>query len=123
MNEEERKEMIENVAEKILEIDPQCDFKMIIKMNNDYYDDNPDEERKIYFNNYEDINYIFSNASEFMKAMTEGDYNIDDDFFIMEGQSIYSFELADLKDNIDENILAEWIVDNNLLSEYYITLY
>lgn len=96
----------------------------LIAIHNDYCEVNNDSYSHIIDNDDEAIDSMFNTPSEAIRAASFGDYNHSHDYFILNGYgNLVSFNYT-LDDNcpIDISELAQWLVSEDKLAEYDITV-
>ena len=78
----------------------------------------------IYDNDDDSINMIFPNASDAIRSAFFGDYNHSHAYFALNGYgNLQSFDYLDSDSSpIDVSELAQWLIDEDKLSEYDITV-
>lgn len=84
---------------------------------NDFCDENHWE--RIYVNSVDEIvDYYHNNLEQFLiDNMSNGNYNNTDDYFTIDGYGhLKSFD--DLWNEIDEDSLLDWIIENELYDKY-----
>lgn len=89
-----------------------------ISLYNNYADINSYE--RIYYNDDDNINDVFHTPRAAIRAATYGRYNVGDDYFFFDSCA-HMISFNSLNDNnspivIEE--LAQWIIDNELFSDY-----
>lgn len=96
----------------------------IIAIHNDYCEANNDSYSHIIDNDDEAIDSMFDSPSEAMRAASFGDYNHSHNYFILNGYAnLVSFNYAsDDNSPIDIGELAQWIIDEDKLSECDLTV-
>lgn len=98
-----------------------CDLVMTY---NDYASNNGYE--LIYYNDENTISEMFTDAYDAVKITNNKGYNLNDDYFVYNGyglMSSFSYQLIQ-DDNcpIDIRVLAQWLISEDKLSEYDITV-
>ena len=78
----------------------------------------------VYDNDEHTINDLYSNPYDALRAASYGDYNPNHDYFTFNGYgNLQSFEYLDSDNSpIDISELAQWLIDEDKLSEYDITV-
>ena len=78
----------------------------------------------VYDNDDDSINMIFHNASDAIRSAFFGDYNHSHAYFTFNGYgNLQSFEYLDSDSSpIDIGELAQWLVDEDILADYGITV-
>ena len=78
----------------------------------------------VYDNDDDSINMVFHNASDAIRSAFFGDYNHSHAYFTFNGYgNLQSFEYLDSDSSpIDISELAEWLIDEDKLAEYDITV-
>ena len=92
----------------------------IIAIHNDYCEANNDSYSHIIDNDNEAIDSMFNSPSEAIRAATFGDYHSSHNYFVLDGYAnLVSFNYAS-DDNcpIDASELAQWLINEDKLSEY-----
>ena len=81
-------------------------------------------ENSVYDNDDDSINMIFHNASDAIRSAFFGDYNHSHAYFTFNGYgNLQSFEYLDsLSSPIDIGELAQWLIDEDKLAGYGITV-
>lgn len=96
----------------------------LIAIHNDYCEVNNDSYNHIIDNDNEAIDSMFDSPSEAIRAAIFGDYHSSHNYFILDGYAnLVSFNYAS-DDNcpIDISELAQWLIDEDKLGEYDITV-
>lgn len=96
----------------------------IIAIHNDYCEANNDSYNHIIDNDDEAIDSMFDSPSEAMRAARLGDYNHSHNYFILDGYTdLVSFNYTtDDNSPIDTSELAQWLINEDKLAEYDITV-
>lgn len=96
----------------------------IIAIHNDYCEANNDSYNHIIDNDNEAIDSMFDSPSDAIRAATFGNYNSSHNYFILDGYAnLVSFNYAsDDNSPIDVSELAEWLVNEDKLADYDITV-
>ena len=96
----------------------------IIAIHNEYCEANNDSYSHITDNDDEAIDSMFNTPSEAIRAASFGDYNHSHDYFILNGYgNLVSFNyVSDDNCPIDISELAEWLISEDKLSDYDITV-
>lgn len=96
----------------------------LIAIHNDYCKANNDSYSHIIDNDNAAIDSMFDSPSEAIRAAIFGDYNSAHNYFILDGYAnLVSFNYAsDDNSPIDISELAQWLIDEDKLSEYDITV-
>lgn len=96
----------------------------IIAIHNDYCEANNDSYNHIIDNGDEAIDSMFDSPSEAMRAARLGDYNHSHNYFILDGYTdLVSFNYTtDDNSPIDVSELAQWLISEDKLSDYEITV-
>ena len=96
----------------------------IIAIHNDYCAANNDSYNHIIDNDNEAIDSMFNSPSEGIRAAIFGNYNSSHNYFILDGYAnLVSFNYAsDDNSPIDISELAQWLVNEDRLAEYDITV-
>ena len=78
----------------------------------------------VYDNDEDSINMMFDNTHDALRAAFYGDYNPSHDYFTFNGYgNLQSFEYLDSDSSpIDVSELAQWLINEDKLSEYDITV-
>lgn len=73
-----------------------------------YYDD------RVYDNDETFFNEMFRTTYDAVRAATNGDYNVHDDYVVFDGYAnLQSFDwLDDNNSPVDEDILVDWLMEN-----------
>lgn len=96
----------------------------LIAIHNDYCEVNNDGYSHIIDNDDEAIDSMFDSPSEAMRAASFGDYNHSHNYFILNGYAnLVSFNYtSDDNSPIDISELAQWLINEDKLSEYDISV-
>lgn len=112
------------VANQVIEqLTDLADYELIA-IHNDYCEVNNDSYSHIIDNDDEAVDSMFDSPSEAMRAARFGDYNHSHNYFILNGYAnLVSFNYtSDDNSPIDISELAQWLINEDKLSEYDISV-